>query len=115
MQIGLAGGAAPGRQPLDAQDADAPMRDQTQDIARAHQGVCAIDPAAVEPDMALFAQRLKAAPPNGRPLLMFQMQQFLLRAKDKAAAFGLMERVLQPYLKFLFAEFSLSRFALQFL
>lgn len=47
---------------------------------------------------SLFAQRLKAAPPNGRPLLMFQMQQFLLRAKDKAAAFALMERVLQPYL-----------------
>jgi tetratricopeptide (TPR) repeat protein len=47
---------------------------------------------------SLFAQRLKAAPPTGRPLLMFQMQQFLLRAKDKAAAFGLMERVLQPYL-----------------
>ncbi len=47
---------------------------------------------------ALFAQRLKAAAPNGRPLLMFQMQQFLLRAKDKAAAFGLMERVLKPYL-----------------
>jgi tetratricopeptide (TPR) repeat protein len=47
---------------------------------------------------ALFAQRLKAAPVNGRPLLMFQMQQFLQRAKDKAAAFALMERVLQPYL-----------------
>ena len=47
---------------------------------------------------ALFAQRLKAAPPTGRPLLMFQMQQYLLRAKDKAAAFGLLERVLQPYL-----------------
>jgi tetratricopeptide (TPR) repeat protein len=47
---------------------------------------------------ALFAQRLKAAPVNSRPLLMFQMQQFLQRAKDKAAAFALMERVLQPYL-----------------
>ncbi|WP_374581187.1 tetratricopeptide repeat protein [Pseudoduganella sp.] len=47
----------------------------------------------------LFAQRLKAAPPTGRPLLMFQMQQFLLRAKDKAAAFALMDRVLQPYLQ----------------
>ncbi len=45
----------------------------------------------------LFAQRLKAAQANGRPLLMFQMQQFLLRAKDKAAAFALLDRVLQPY------------------
>lgn len=46
----------------------------------------------------LFAQRLKAAPATGRPLLMFQMQQFLLRAKDKPGAFALMERVLKPYL-----------------
>lgn len=46
----------------------------------------------------LFAQRLKAAAPTGRPLLMFQMQQFLLRAKDKASAFAVMDRVLQPYL-----------------
>jgi hypothetical protein len=28
---------------------------------------------------------------------MFQMQQYLLRAKDKAAAFALTERVLLPY------------------
>lgn len=45
----------------------------------------------------VFAQRLKASPPAGRGLAMFQMQQFLLRAKDKAAAFALMERVLAPY------------------
>ena len=45
----------------------------------------------------VFAQRLKAAPANSRGLAMFQMQQFLLRAKDKAAAFALMERVLAPY------------------
>jgi Flp pilus assembly protein TadD len=45
----------------------------------------------------VFAQRLKAAHANSRGLAMFQMQQFLLRAKDKAAAFALMERVLAPY------------------
>ncbi|WP_395403152.1 hypothetical protein ACHMW6_31915 [Pseudoduganella sp. UC29_106] len=45
----------------------------------------------------LFAQRLQAAPPATRGLAMFQMQQFLLRAKDKAAAFALMQRVLKPY------------------
>jgi len=45
----------------------------------------------------IFAERLKAAPPQGRPLAMFQMQQFLLRAKDKAAAFALEDRVLAPY------------------
>jgi Flp pilus assembly protein TadD len=46
---------------------------------------------------AVFAERLKAAPPAARGVVMFQMQQFLLRARDKAAAFALMERVVAPY------------------
>ncbi|CAN7680116.1 tetratricopeptide repeat protein [Pseudoduganella sp. LjRoot289] len=45
----------------------------------------------------VFSQRLKTSPASARGLAMFQMQQFLLRAKDKAAAFALMERVLAPY------------------
>ncbi|GJI92902.1 tetratricopeptide repeat protein [Duganella hordei] len=45
----------------------------------------------------IFTDRLKAAPVAGRPLAMFQMQQFLLRAKDKRAAFALEQRVLAPY------------------
>ncbi|SFU95668.1 tetratricopeptide repeat protein [Pseudoduganella namucuonensis] len=45
----------------------------------------------------VFVQRLKKSPAGTRGLVMFQMQQFLLRAKDKAAAFALMERVLAPY------------------
>ena len=45
----------------------------------------------------VFAQRLKAAPAHARGLVMFQMQQYLLRAKDKAAAFALLQRVLAPY------------------
>lgn len=45
----------------------------------------------------VFAQRLNRAPPQARGLVMFQMQQYLLRAKDKATAFALMERVLAPY------------------
>ncbi|MFA9215527.1 MAG: tetratricopeptide repeat protein [Sphingomonadaceae bacterium] len=45
----------------------------------------------------IFSQRLAAAPPAARAMAMFQMQQFLLRAKDKAAAFGLQQRVLAPY------------------
>ena len=57
----------------------------------------------------LFAQRLKAAPPSGRPMLMFQMQQFLLRARDKAAAMALMERVLKPYLGTLEAHLVLAQ------
>ncbi|UGQ46785.1 tetratricopeptide repeat protein [Massilia endophytica] len=46
---------------------------------------------------AVFAERLKAAPAAARGVVMFQMQQFLLRARDKAAAFALMERVTRPY------------------
>ena len=46
---------------------------------------------------ALFEQRLANAPPAARPLAMFQMQQYLLRAKDKAAAYTLQQRVLGPY------------------
>jgi tetratricopeptide (TPR) repeat protein len=46
---------------------------------------------------AVFAERLKAAPAAARGVVMFQMQQFLLRARDKAAAFALMERVVAPY------------------
>ncbi|WP_202424154.1 tetratricopeptide repeat protein [Duganella lactea] len=46
---------------------------------------------------ALFEQRLKKAQPSARPMVMFQMQQMLLRAKDKNAAFTLQERVLMPY------------------
>jgi tetratricopeptide (TPR) repeat protein len=45
----------------------------------------------------VFAQRLNGAPREARGLVMFQMQQYLLRARDKAAAFALMERVLAPY------------------
>ncbi|UTY56687.1 tetratricopeptide repeat protein [Massilia sp. erpn] len=45
----------------------------------------------------VFSQRLKTAPPAARGLAMFQMQQFLLRARDKGAAFALMQRVLAPY------------------
>ena len=45
----------------------------------------------------IFSKRLEAAPPAARGLAMFQMQQFLLRAKDKAAAYALQQRVLAPY------------------
>ena len=45
----------------------------------------------------IFSQRLRTSTPAARGLAMFQMQQFLLRAKDKGAAFALLDRVLQPY------------------
>ncbi|MES2264083.1 MAG: tetratricopeptide repeat protein [Pseudomonadota bacterium] len=57
----------------------------------------------------VFAQRLRASPPATRGLAMFQMQQFLLRAKDKAAAFALMQRVLEPYGNLLEAHLVLAQ------
>lgn len=45
----------------------------------------------------VFAKNLREAAPGARALLMFQMQQVLSRAKDKAAAFALLQRVLVPY------------------
>ncbi|MGZ3239139.1 MAG: tetratricopeptide repeat protein [Burkholderiaceae bacterium] len=45
----------------------------------------------------IFEQRLKEMRPQARPLMMFQIQRLLARAKDKAAAFNMLERVLAPY------------------
>jgi Flp pilus assembly protein TadD len=45
----------------------------------------------------IFAQRLRETPESMRPALMFQMQRLLARAKNKAAGFTLLERVLAPY------------------
>ena len=59
----------------------------------------------------IFAQRLQAAKPAARGLAMFQMQQFLLRAKDKAAAYALTERVLAPYGEMLEAHLILAQSA----
>ncbi|WP_317203176.1 tetratricopeptide repeat protein [Janthinobacterium sp.] len=46
----------------------------------------------------IFVQRLKDAAPAARGIAMFQMQQFLTRAKDKLLAYAMLERVLAPYL-----------------
>jgi tetratricopeptide (TPR) repeat protein len=45
----------------------------------------------------ILEQRLKEARPQTRGLLAFQMQRLLARAKDKTAAFALLEEVLAPY------------------
>ncbi|MES2739486.1 MAG: tetratricopeptide repeat protein [Pseudomonadota bacterium] len=45
----------------------------------------------------IFARRLREAAPAARPLAMFQMYQFMSRAKDRARALALLERVLAPY------------------
>lgn len=45
----------------------------------------------------IFRQRLAAAAPAERGLAMFHVQQFLARAKDKAAAAAMTERLMAPY------------------
>lgn len=45
----------------------------------------------------IFEQRLKEMRPQARPLMMFQIQRLLTRAKDKAAAFNMLEHLLTPY------------------
>lgn len=69
---------------------------ESDDAAQYFLGFAVLGDDLTEAEQA-FTQRLKKSPANARGLAMFQMQQFLLRAKDKAAAFALMERVLAPY------------------
>ena len=45
----------------------------------------------------IFARRLEEASPKKRGIAMFQVQQFLERAKDKAAASLLLDKLLAPY------------------
>lgn len=45
----------------------------------------------------LFARKLQQAEPKARGVAMFQVQQYLERAKDKKAASVLLERLLAPY------------------
>lgn len=45
----------------------------------------------------IFTQRIRDAAPAARGMAIFRMQQVLTRAKDKVAAFAMLERVLAPY------------------
>ncbi|OWW20614.1 tetratricopeptide repeat protein [Noviherbaspirillum denitrificans] len=57
----------------------------------------------------ILEQRLKEARPQTRGLLAFQMQRLLARAKDKNAAFAMLERLLQPYLDLPEARLALAQ------
>ena len=46
---------------------------------------------------SIFSKRLQQAGPPERGLAMFQIQQLLLRAKDKAGAAAMLERLMAPY------------------
>jgi tetratricopeptide (TPR) repeat protein len=45
----------------------------------------------------VFQRRLQTASPEARGLLLFQIQQLLLRAQDKAAGAAMLERLVAPY------------------
>ena len=69
---------------------------QSDEAAQYYLGLAVLseDLSEAEP---LFAQRLKDASPQARGMAMYQVQQFLLRAKDKVQAAALLERLLAPY------------------
>ncbi len=47
--------------------------------------------------LPLFAERLASASPASRGFMMLQIQRMLSRARDKAAAFDLLEKLVTPY------------------
>jgi tetratricopeptide (TPR) repeat protein len=57
-------------------------------------------------------QRLADATPGARGLVMFQMQQLVLRAKDKEAAVAMLERLVAPYGNMMEAHVVLAQTAL---
>ena len=59
----------------------------------------------------VFEQRLRDVRPQSRGILLLQVQRLLLRAKDKAAAFKLLERISAPYLALPEAHVALAQAA----
>ncbi|MFD2270586.1 tetratricopeptide repeat protein [Undibacterium arcticum] len=59
----------------------------------------------------ILAQRLQEASPQRRGLMMFQVQRILAGAKNKAAAFALLEQLLAPYLSTPEAHIALAQSA----
>lgn len=57
----------------------------------------------------ILEQRLREARPQTRGLMAFQMQRLLARAKDKAGAFALLEKILAPYLDLPEARLALAQ------
>lgn len=60
----------------------------------------------------ILKQRLAEATPGARGLVMFQMQQLLLRAKDKEAGVAMIERLVAPYKNTLEGRIVLAQTAL---
>lgn len=57
----------------------------------------------------ILSQRLAEISPQSRAVLMFQIQRVVAGAKNKAAAFAMLERVLQPYLASAEAHITLAQ------
>ncbi|MES2934777.1 MAG: tetratricopeptide repeat protein [Pseudomonadota bacterium] len=64
------------------------------------------NPSEAEP---ILAQRLSSTAPNARALTIFQTQRVLARAKEKAIAFAMLERLLAPYKDMLEAHVALAQ------
>ncbi len=60
----------------------------------------------------IFAEHLRQANVQSRGLLMFQIQSMLARAKDKPAAFAMLEELLAPYKTTLDAHLALAQGAI---
>ena len=60
----------------------------------------------------IFSKRLRDATPADRSLAMFQVQQLLVRAKDKPAAAAMTERLMAPYADTVEAHVVLAQTAL---
>ncbi|HEY0846116.1 MAG TPA: tetratricopeptide repeat protein [Noviherbaspirillum sp.] len=57
----------------------------------------------------ILEQRLSEARPQTRGLMAFQIQRLLARAKDKTAAFAMLEKILAPYLDLPEARLALAQ------
>lgn len=60
----------------------------------------------------LLQQRLAESTPGARGLVMFQMQQMLLRARDKQAAAAMLQRLVAPYPNMMESHVVLAQVAL---
>ena len=74
-------------------------------------GLVVVSDNLVEAESAL-KQRLAEATPGARGLVMFQMQQLVMRAKDKEAAIAMLERLVAPYGNMMEAHVVLAQTAL---
>jgi tetratricopeptide (TPR) repeat protein len=75
-------------------------------------GLVILSDNLLEAETAL-KQRLAEATPGTRGLVMFQMQQLALRAKDKDAAAAMLERLVAPYPNMMETHVVLAQTALQ--